>query len=171
MVHVLEPSGVVQVVRRSSSSRFGSSRSAGRDRSLELVGDRARAVVLGRARACWVVARAWRSGARARGRQLAARGPRASIRGPSSADRGPSAGARARRSAREMTYKRQRGPKKMAGCLKARAYARFHTVIAMQNSFVPRGTSCPRPLEKGPRLINLSTRAKICAKFLPMDPA
>lgn len=63
------------------------------------------------------------------------------------------------------------GPQKRAGFVKARAFARFHTLDVLQNSSSPAGRGPPPPgRKKPPRLINLSTRAKICAKFFSMDP-
>jgi len=63
------------------------------------------------------------------------------------------------------------GSQKTAGFVKARAFARFHTLDVLQNSY---GSTWNKPLPPGrkkpPRLINLSTRAKICAKFFSMDP-
>ena len=54
------------------------------------------------------------------------------------------------------------GPQKRPACGKAGAFARFHTLDEQQNS-ADRGEGKPPPL------INLSTRAKICANFYATD--
>ena len=59
---------------------------------------------------------------------------------------------------------RPTGPKKRAVKQPSGAIARFHTLDEQQNS-------AGWGKEKAPPLINLSTRAIICAKFSPKDPA